>query len=176
MDVAAFILSLVALLATALVGYLTLHLTRQSTSTRVLIDLFTEHRSDRLAQARRYVNEVLPTYSVGPQGLDQLPENDRLLVRDLCWFYDNLGVLVHYEVVDVVPIAGYLGGSVKDVWIKVKPWVEAERAKRLAAGSADAGRWQEYFEILYDKVDAFDLPSFRSPLRLPWYKRIVRHV
>ncbi|MBM0238863.1 hypothetical protein JNW88_20060 [Micromonospora sp. ATA32] len=122
-----------------------LTLARHNNSLPVLIDLFREHRSNRLAEARHFVNSGLDVYDLSG-GFAGLPEEERELVRDLAWYYDNLGALVLHEVIDVEVVAGYLGGSVTAVWEKIRPLVEAEREKRTH--DTDPRRWQEYFENL----------------------------
>jgi hypothetical protein len=127
-------------------------LARHSDSMPVLVDLFREHRSARLAAAREFVHVELPKHDVSA-GLIGLPEDERILVRDLAWYYDNLGALVAHGVVDIAPVSGYLGGAVLKVWEDLHPLVEAERGKRVDRG-ADPQRWQIYFENLYHLVKA----------------------
>ena len=96
-------------------------------------------------------------------GLAGLPEDKRELVRDLAWYYDNLGALVVHEIVDVAPIAGYLGGSVIVMWEQLSPLVDAERERRK--DWADPARWQAYFENLYLLVRESRPSTFRSVQR-----------
>lgn len=120
-------------------------------SVPVLIELFREHRSDYLAQIRSMLHkEGLPEDVEG--GLVSLPAEKGKQIRDLMWFYDNLGVLVMHGLVDVRPISGYLGGSVLEVWQIVTPLVLAEREVRRRSGQPDPDRWQQYFELLYNAV------------------------
>ncbi|OEJ21928.1 hypothetical protein AR457_39010 [Streptomyces agglomeratus] len=62
------------------------------------MDLFREHRSARLALARQFAHDQLPGRDLSA-GLAGLSEDEWSLVRDLAWFYDNLGALVMHEVV-----------------------------------------------------------------------------
>lgn len=151
MQVAAFVLSIVALLVSLLTGTRQLILTRQANSIRLLVDMFKEHRDEHLAAARHFVFSELSDYDV-KDGLASLPEDKRQLVRDLSWYYDNIGALVVHNVVDIEPVSGYLGGALTEVWQKMCPLVEAERNKRAAAGFIDPDRPQAYFEILYERV------------------------
>ncbi|MFG1646706.1 hypothetical protein ACGFMK_41070 [Amycolatopsis sp. NPDC049252] len=105
-----------------------------------------------MAQARRFVFYEIGGFDLS-QGLACLPLEQQVLVRDLAWYYDNVGALVLHDVVDLEPVAGYLGGSIIDTWEKMCPLIEAERAKRADSGSADPGRWQEYFQYLYNLVE-----------------------
>jgi hypothetical protein len=142
------LVSVVALRVSGLVSVRQLRLTEHANTLPVLVDLFREHRSARLAQARQVVYEQSPTWDLSA-GLEGLPESERDLVRELAWFYDNLGALVTHGVVDIEPVSGYLGGSVISVWERLEPLVQAERVKRARNDLPDPNRWQEYFENLY---------------------------
>lgn len=146
MELAAVIISIVALAASVLIGWKALTLSRQSNTMPVLIDLFREHRSQRLADARQFVHHQLTEYDL-TKGLSELPEEKQTLVRELAWFYDNLGALVTHGIIDVSPVSGYLGVSVLTTWEKMQPLIEAERITRQ--DSFDPQRWQIYFENLY---------------------------
>ncbi|HEY3685404.1 MAG TPA: hypothetical protein VGL93_20405 [Streptosporangiaceae bacterium] len=149
MEFAAVVISVVAVTTSALLGWRALIIARHSNSVPVLIELFGEHRNKRLAEAREFVYHDLSKYDLSV-GLDALPVEKQVLIRDLAWFYDNLGALVTHGVVDIEPVSGYLGGSVLGVWEKMLPLVTAEREKR--GGSYDVQRWQVYFENLYHLV------------------------
>jgi hypothetical protein len=79
------------------------------------------------------------------------------------WYYDNLGALVAHKIVDIEPIAGYLGGSVVDMWTALEPLVRAERNLRLSA--SDPARWQLYFEHL--ALHVHKVPPAKSRPSLP---------
>ena len=151
MQVAALVLSIIALVVSLLTGTRQLLLARQANSMRVLVDMFKEHRDEHLAMARHFVFSELADYDV-EDGLASLPEDKRQLVRDLSWYYDNIGALVAHNVVDIEPVSGYLGGALTEVWHKMRPLVDAERNKRAAAGFIDPNRPEAYFEILYERV------------------------
>jgi len=122
MEVAALVLSLVALVVSGAVSWRQLRLAQHANTLPVLVDLFREHRSVDLARARQFVHEELPGCDVSA-GLGGLPEGSRDLVRELAWFYDNLGALVAHGVIDIAPVFGYLGGSVISVWESLEPVV-----------------------------------------------------
>src|ERR1041384_7629454 len=104
MELAALAISIVALTTSVLLGWRALMLSRQSNTMPVLIDLFREHRSDRLASARQFVHHQLGDYDL-TKGLSELPEEKQTLVRELAWFYDNLGALIAHGIVDVAPVS-----------------------------------------------------------------------
>ncbi|QQM38060.1 hypothetical protein [Streptomyces liliifuscus] len=107
--VAALMVSVVALGVSGWASLRQLRLAQHANTLPVLVDLFREHRSVRLAGARQFVHERLPGCDLSA-GLDGVPEAERELVRELAWFYDNLGALVAHGVVDIEPVSGYLGG------------------------------------------------------------------
>jgi hypothetical protein len=142
----ALVIAVLALVTSMLVGWHSRKEARHSNAIPTLVELFREHRSDELTEARRFVYFELSSYD--PQsGFDGIPEEKRSLVRDLTWYYDHLGVLVAHGVVDIEPVSGYLGGTLSQSWEALRPFIEAERAKRI--GSPDPSRSQIYYENLY---------------------------
>lgn len=161
MEIAALVVSLLAFGMSGLVSLRQLRLSQQANALPVVVDLFREHRSIRLGQARTFVHEELPGYDLS-LGLAGLPEEGRDLVRELGWYYDNLGALVAHGVVDIGPVSGYLGGSVLSVWEHMEPLVRAERSRRTQSALPDPDRWQAYFEILYHLVRETPAEQARS--------------
>ncbi len=152
MEAVAVSVSILALLVSAATAIRQLSLAKHTNSVPILVDLFREHRSNYLAEARQTVYQKLPDMDL-TKGLAGLPKPTRESVRDLMWFYDNLGVLVVHRIVDIRPVSGYLGGAALLVWESVEPLVQAERAKRKDASEArDPGRWQHYFELLVEEI------------------------
>jgi hypothetical protein len=139
---------------------------RQANQMPVLVDLFREHRSEKLANARAFVHTLGEgDFELG-QGLAGLPADMQIGVRELMWFYDNLGALVAHGIVDLEPVAGYLGGSVMDCWTKLTPLVNGEREQRKVRRSGDPYRWQEYFQNLDALVREHGPERARRDLRL----------
>ncbi|MFJ5278191.1 hypothetical protein [Streptomyces parvulus] len=95
--------------------------------------------------------EQLPEWDLST-GMEGVPEAERNLIRELAWFYDNLGTLVTHGVVDIESVSGYLGGSVISVRERMEPLVRVERARQAQNALPDPNRWQEYFENLYHLV------------------------
>jgi hypothetical protein len=157
-DLLALTLSALALAVSLLTALRQLRLAKQANSLPVLVDLFREHRGPRLWEARDWAFRHIQDFDLS-RGLDGLPERELSLVREIAWYYDNLGALVAHGVVDVDPVAGYLGGSVIEMWERMAPLVEAERQRR--SKSADPGRWQVYFENLYLLVREQGPETFR---------------
>ena len=147
-NVAALLVSVGALLVSGAASYRQLRLAAHANTLPVLVELFREHRSDYLAEARWFVHQELPGRDVS-EGLHSLPPEELKMVRDLAWFYDNLGALVAHGIVDIEPVSGYLGGSVISTWESMAPLVAAHRVRRRAIGRDDGAEWQGYYENLY---------------------------
>lgn len=71
MALAAVIISIVAVMTSAILGWRTLKLARHSNTMPVSIDLFREHRSERLGDARHFVYFDLPKLDLS-LGMDAL--------------------------------------------------------------------------------------------------------
>lgn len=137
---------------------------RQANQIPALVDLFREHRSESLARTREFVCGDDLTECDLSEGLAGLPQEMQVPVRELMWFYDNLGALVAHGIVDREPVAGYLGGSVLVCWTRLAPLVRAERDRRRPF--PDSGRWQEYFENLNKLVYEYGPERARRKLKL----------
>ncbi len=166
MDVAAFVLSLVAFFVTAVSAYATHQRGRQANALPVLITLFQTYQTDEMASARRYVFRELE-HQDSEAGFDGLPEAGKG-VRRLVWLYDQLGVLVTHGVVDLDPVAGYLGSSVLNSWPKLKPFIDAERQLRLRDGAIDGFRYQAYHENLVELMKYELRPEEARRRQLLW--------
>ncbi|MEV0174511.1 hypothetical protein AB0I00_25735 [Streptomyces sp. NPDC050803] len=165
MEIAALTVSLLAFCVSGAMSLRQLRLSQHANTLPVVVDLFREHRSVRLARARTFVHEELPSCDL-TLGLAGLPEDGQELVRELAWYYDNLGALVAHGVVDVEPVSGYLGGSVISVWEHMEPLVAVERARRAESDLPDPNRWQAYFENLYHLVRETPAKQARARSRL----------
>ncbi|WP_189132607.1 GntR family transcriptional regulator [Wenjunlia tyrosinilytica] len=85
MNIAALALSVIALIVALYTSYRQRQLSRHANSISVLVDLFREHRGERMAEAREFVYKELPSYDPS-SGLASLPKEKQALVRELAWF------------------------------------------------------------------------------------------
>lgn len=168
MQFASLLVSILALLTSLGVASRQLRTSRTANSVSVLIGLFTEHRGHHLASARQIVFNDAASWQCD-LGMAGVPEGQRDAVRDLMWFYDNLGALVVHGVVNIKPVSAYLGASVLGLWDHLKPIIEAERMRRRQGGLPDADRWQGYFELLHQMASVHDPSKYR---RLPITTRV----
>jgi hypothetical protein len=151
MEAAALSISVVALVVSVLGGYRAQRLSRHANTLPVLVQLFSEHRGERLAEGRRIVRQDMEPVP-REDGFASIPAEQRQLVRELAWFYDNLGALVAHDIVDLAPVSGYLGTSVVETWRVLEPFITVERTRR--ARDLDPSRYLEYFENLAFLIDA----------------------
>ncbi len=142
--------SALALLVSLGAGLRQLLLTRQANALPVLVDLFREFRGDRQREARIVVFSEVQSLDL-TRGLDGLPDKQRDRLRDIMWYFDNLGALVTHGIVDIQPIAGFMGGSILTAWERLAPLIYAERT--LRGHPSDAGQYQQYFENLVHLVE-----------------------
>ncbi|MGW0576257.1 DUF4760 domain-containing protein [Streptomyces sp. NPDC002920] len=165
MEKAALVVSLVALGVSGAMSLRQVRLSQHANALPVVVDLFREHPSVQVAKARTFIHRELPAYDLS-LGLAGLPEEKQDLVRELAWYYDNLGALVTHGVVGIEPVCGYLGGSVISVWERLEPLVAVERSRRSQNGLPDPTRFQEYFENLYHLVRETPPEQTRAQTRL----------
>jgi hypothetical protein len=67
----------------------------------------------------------------------------------LCGQFEQLGYLVYRRMVPVAFIDDTVGGSIRAVWPRLRPWIEADRAR---AGNPYLEEW---FEWLYLQLDRY---------------------
>jgi hypothetical protein len=116
-------------------------LARQATEAQVFVTLLDQHRSQELLHARNWIRNELPSSRELPEGLRSLAREDRDKVELVLFFYDFLGMLVAHDLVDLEPVAGWVGGSIARNWQLLEDLVRIERCRR-------GHPWQMYFENL----------------------------
>lgn len=164
----AIVIAIVALVVSGATATWQIFLTRHGNTVPVLIDLFREHRGPNLARIRGVVYNDVPQMDLS-KGLPGLPQEHREDIRDLLWFYDNLGVLVVHRIIDIRPVSGYLGSAAVFVWNRMKPMILSERERRVREGlDIDPGRWQHYFELLVEEIRLNPPGSSRAHSKWPW--------
>jgi hypothetical protein len=161
--------TVVALLASIVVSRRQLRLARQANALPAVVQLFEDSRNE-LWGAREFVNNssfVAAGFPVD-DGFDGLPEE----VKRLAWYYDQLGALVAHDIIDVELVSGYIGGSMRMTWERLRPYIETERRRR--ASSPDPMRWQEYFENLAALIDESPPAKARSSSK-NWRLKTEKH-
>jgi hypothetical protein len=67
----------------------------------------------------------------------------------LCGQFEQLGYLVYRRIVSLAIIDDTVGGSIRAVWPRLRPWIEADRAR---VGNPYLEEW---FEWLYLQLDRY---------------------
>ena len=65
------------------------------------------------------------------QNFDELPSQLRSDAYDVCYFFDYLGSLVVFEIIDEDFVVGVMANRVMQIWIKMEPLILREREWRL---------------------------------------------
>lgn len=116
---------------------------QRSASLPVVVDLFREFRTEEQRTSRDFVTHKLGSVTHGPVSL--LAPDVRDHVERVSHFFDNLGLLVAYDLANEALVAGFMGSSALHSWTAIEPFIRAERESR---GSG----YQEYFEDLVSRL------------------------
>ena len=126
---AALVVSVVSAVIAAAAVVLTLRqirlLARQNMSP-VVLNAFREARTPEWFEARDYILERLGDEFPPECGIAGLPEEPRMRVRRVGFFYDNLGVLVAHRVVSEDVVLGFFGPGMVQLWDIVAPYFGRE--------------------------------------------------
>jgi hypothetical protein len=66
----------------------------------------------------------------------------------LCGQFEQLGYLVYRRMVSLAMIDDTVGGSIRAVWPRLRPWIEADRAR---AGNPYLEEWFEWLFLQLDR-------------------------
>ena len=68
----------------------------------------------------------------------------------LCGQFEQLGYLVYRRMISLATIDDTVGGSIRAVWPRLRPWIEADRTR---TGNSYLEEW---FEWLYLQLDRYE--------------------
>jgi hypothetical protein len=159
LNVTALVISLAALVVS---GYLTLRQIRLASGGNqlpVILDAFKESRDPAWFEAQEYVLSKLTQEHPAHGGHRGLPEPTRTHTAKVGLFYDDLGKLVAYRVVDEKLVIGSYGTMITRLWDVVAPYVYEERR-------AHGLHFWVYFEDLAARTAANPPEAVYSALRL----------
>jgi hypothetical protein len=127
---------------------------RRTNEFPALLELLRDYR--RLELDRAYIVIEFPTEFPDPSiGIKGLPPETRARVLRVSHFLDQLGLLVHLDLADLVSLAGYMGNSILRIWSRIGPFIYAEEDLR-------GEPYQRYFEALAHRVLASTDQRMRS--------------
>ena len=162
-NVISIVLSVVALLVSVTFARRQLRAARNSDSVAVVLELLGEFRDPEMREARGRVLTQLNDKTVGSTaGLAELPEDLRDGALRVSHFFDHVGLLVAHDLVPADPLVGFFGRGAMNCWDKLRPYILAERARRLQGGYA-SGEYVPYFEA-FAPEDVARIESVRPPL------------
>ncbi|WP_305785680.1 DUF4760 domain-containing protein [Symbioplanes lichenis] len=121
----------ISVLSLVLSGMLALRQTRTTMdgyALPVVLNVFSQFRTQEFFDAQQYVFDELPAQPVQPY--TDLPLEARSQIRMVGGLYDDLGKLVAHGIVKEELIIGSNGPQAGRIWAAVEPFVRAERAKR----------------------------------------------
>jgi hypothetical protein len=139
MAVAAFVLSVIALLLSSMIALRQLRLSEKAMLLPVMVDVLREFRSSDFKRRQTCVYEHLLCEAPSGEGFDGLPPEIRADALFLSHFYDNVGLLTAAKVADWQPLVAFLGGSAVHAWKLLGPYIEEERKNRKSD-------YQQFFE------------------------------
>lgn len=126
-NVATLAVSVVALIASAIVGMRQLRLSDGGNQLPVVLEAFRESREPGWLPANEYVLTTLPAKHNPEQGHRGLPDEARVHTNTIGLFYDDLGKLVAHGVIDKNLVIGAYGTMIVRLWDALAPFVYAER-------------------------------------------------
>jgi hypothetical protein len=141
---------------------------RKANAFPAVIDLFREYRSDEMVAARRLMKVGLPATACPVHQISD--DNVRTAALRLIHYYQNIGVLLHHELIRPEIVSGYLGVSAQRVWGQLAAFIQLEREERQRHGE---GPYDRYFEHLIATIrqlppeqvrhDLLTLPTSDAP-------------
>ncbi|RPF30342.1 hypothetical protein [Streptomyces sp. TLI_185] len=132
-NIAALAISLTALVISALLALEQLRSTQRANRLAMIFDGFRETRTPAFRTSVEYVLYHLRDEFPNVVSYLDLPEEPKEHVRQVAFFYDELGKLVVHGAVDRDLIIGSYGLSIHRAWIAVAPYVYRERELRQRA-------------------------------------------
>ncbi|MGW4676808.1 DUF4760 domain-containing protein [Streptomyces sp. NPDC004324] len=132
-NIAALAVSLAALIISALLTVEQLRSTQRANTLAMIFDGFRETRTPAFRKSVEYVLYQLRDDFPDPVSYLELPEEPKEHVRQVAFFYDELGKLVVHGAVDRDLIIGSYGLSIHRAWVAIAPYVYREREIRQRA-------------------------------------------
>jgi hypothetical protein len=160
LNIAALTLSLVALIISAFLAAQQLGTMRQTNLLPIVTSILQEPRSQQFREHLDYITHKLLNEYTAETGCFQLPEPARDHVLSVCYYYEGVGLLVRFGVIDERLAISAFGTYCDRAWRLLEPFIFGER--RVRGG----GRFQVYFEDLVCRVRATPPPLVDKRLDL----------
>jgi hypothetical protein len=125
-NVSTLVVSVIALVASAVVGVRQIRLSNGGNQLPVVLEAFRESREPGWLPANEYVLNALRKQSP-EHGQRGLPDDARVHTTTIGLFYDDLGKLVAHGVIGKDLVIGAYGTMIVRLWDALAPFVYAER-------------------------------------------------
>ncbi|MCZ7458917.1 DUF4760 domain-containing protein [Streptomyces sp. WMMC940] len=158
LNLLAVLLSAVALVTSIAVSRRQLRLAQNSNVLPIILQLFKETRDPDFSRAIEYISHDLAREYPPDNGYRRLPPEVRKHVRRIGLFYDDVGKLVAFGVVDERLVIGSYGVNIVAMWDALSPYIHRERA--LSTKS------MLYFEDLAARAKTTPMAAVHAELRL----------
>lgn len=125
----------VALLALCIGGYLAYRQARAARSQVVVsfVPFLAKVSDPSFIADVQYVRTQLSGKFPDATPVSELPKATRTCIGTVVNYFDQLGVLVSFGVLDEEIVIGYLGNLLDEVWRALQPHIASERRKRQSA-------------------------------------------
>lgn len=134
LNLATVLMSVLALLVSALLAYRQIGLTVGANHLPVILDAFREIRSVEFQDSQKYIFERLTSEHGSARGYRDIDEPARSHLQAVGSFYDDLGKLVAHKIIDEGVIIGAYGDTIMALWKVIRPYVCRERELRGTRG------------------------------------------
>lgn len=170
LNIAAMIISLVALASTVMLALRQLTIMNQTNVLPVITSYFPEFRSREFLEHLDYVTNELQRMHSPDHGIFGLPEPARFHAFELTNFYEAMGTLVAWNIIDERIASSTFGTQCDRSWRLLEPFILRER--EIRGGS----RFQVYFEDLVCRIRETPPPVVERRLGLKQLPRDVEEI
>jgi hypothetical protein len=124
----------------------------RSNSLPIVAAMFSEARSNEFRAHLQRIYAETPAV-VPDKGFEGMPESWRDSAYAVCYFYDYLGTLAAFGIVNEKLIIGTNATHVSRVWVTLQPFIKKERAwRRKSYPSISSPGFLRYFEHLAARI------------------------
>lgn len=152
-SLASVALALAAVCVAAWQAYVSMQGARKSNALGVISQVFTQWRSPEFNNALRKLLSANGR-DFRRQGFDALPRKYRQNAYEVCYFFDYLGTLVLYDIIDKDIVIGVMANRLMQVWLTMEPLIYNERKYRATKYPPGAPRgFLVYYEHLIRLIE-----------------------
>lgn len=124
-------ISVITVVVSAFFALRQLRLSQRANHTLVAIELLTRDRmSDAFLDSQQFVLTELRTACPPGMPVSQLPVDARKHVNRIALYYNGLGQMLAFKVVEPALLLGTGGYRAREAWTTLEPYILAERAAR----------------------------------------------